>query len=180
MKHMSQSVQEFTTLGKSAEETPSISPLSDSSTRSNKRGKESHRLKLRRQPWQISNTRRISTSSASASKNMGSRQAMGWRVGAPGSASIVLAYQVALGESRSSRAPGPVTKNPAVCSSVVINQKRLNRIQCFLKAPGMRLFGLGECFKPIGYLIKAFVAGGARHTRIHIRIFMGFASNGGC
>ena len=120
MKHMSQSVHASTMLGKSAEETPSISPLSDSSTKSNKRGKESHRLKQRRQPWHISNTRRISASSSSVSKNFGSRQAMGWRVGAPGSASILLACQVMPSKRHYGGSSSLVAESPAVLNSEVI------------------------------------------------------------
>ena len=67
MKHMSQSVQASTTGLKSALATLSSSPVSDSSIRSNSLGKLSHRLKQRRQLWQMSNTRRSSASSLPAS-----------------------------------------------------------------------------------------------------------------
>ena len=50
MKHMSHSVQASTTFLKSAPSTESSSPVSDSSIRSNSVGKESQRLKQRRQP----------------------------------------------------------------------------------------------------------------------------------
>ena len=63
MKHMSQSVQASATDLKPAESTESSSPVSASSTRSKRRGKESQRLKQRRQPWQMSKTRRVSASS---------------------------------------------------------------------------------------------------------------------
>ena len=67
MKHMSQSVQASTTDLKPDESTESSSPVSDSSIRSKSRGNELQRLKQRRQPWQMSKTRRVSRSSASPS-----------------------------------------------------------------------------------------------------------------
>ena len=58
MKHMSQSVQASTTGLKSAlADAIELAGL-DWSIRSNRRGKESQRLKQRRQPWQMSKTRR--------------------------------------------------------------------------------------------------------------------------
>jgi len=53
------------------------SPVGPLSIRSNRRGKESHRLKQRRQPWQISKTRSISFSSAASSQNQGFCQSSG-------------------------------------------------------------------------------------------------------
>ena len=67
MKHMSQSVQASATALKPALATVSSSPDSDSSIRSKRRGKLSHRLKHRRQPWQMSKTRRSSASTLSGS-----------------------------------------------------------------------------------------------------------------
>ncbi len=63
MKHMSHSVQASTTGLKSALATCRVRRSWTSSMRSNRRGKESQRLKQRRQPWQMSNTRRSSASS---------------------------------------------------------------------------------------------------------------------
>src|SRR5882724_7093347 len=62
MKHMSQSVQASTMGLKSLLSTESSSPDSELSIRSKRRGKLSHRLKQRRQPWQMSKTRRNSES----------------------------------------------------------------------------------------------------------------------
>ncbi len=64
---MSQSVQAATTGAKPALSTLSSSPVLAASIRSNRRGKDSHRLKQRRQVWQMSKTRRSSASSLSAS-----------------------------------------------------------------------------------------------------------------
>ena len=61
------SVQASMTGLKSALLTPSSSSVGEASTRSNRRGKLSHRLKQRRQPWQMSNTRRSSASSFASS-----------------------------------------------------------------------------------------------------------------
>jgi hypothetical protein len=82
MKHMSQSVQACSTVAYFSFGTPSSSPVGPLSIRSNSRGKESHRLKQRRQPWQMSKMRAISCSRAASSQNQGLRQSMGSRVGA--------------------------------------------------------------------------------------------------
>src|SRR5215471_442755 len=82
MKHMSQSVQASSTSAYFSFGTPSSSPDGPLSIRSNRRGKESQRLKQRRQPWQISKTRSISFSSAFSSQNQGLCQSRGKRVGA--------------------------------------------------------------------------------------------------
>ena len=83
MKHMSLSVQVSTTFLKPALSTESSSPVSDSSMRSKSVGKASQRLKQRRQPWQMSKTRRSSASICPASVKSGSCQSMGCRTGAP-------------------------------------------------------------------------------------------------
>src|ERR1700722_4315359 len=95
MKHMSQSVQASNTAPKSSDVTSDNSSFGLVSIRSNRRGKESQRLKQRRQPWQMSKTRRISASSFAGSVKSGSCQRMVSRVGA-------------------SRLPSPVIGNPWV------------------------------------------------------------------
>src|ERR1043166_828915 len=82
MKHMSHRVQASTILGNSSDVTPSTSSVGLLSIRSNRRGKDSHRLKQRRQPWQMSKMRRISASSLASSQNAASFHAIGSRVGA--------------------------------------------------------------------------------------------------
>src|SRR5947207_9846283 len=48
-----------------------------------------------------------------------------------------------------------------------------------LEPAGMRFLGLGEGLEPVGDLVEAFLAGGARHARIHIGVFVGLAGDGG-
>jgi len=43
----------------------------------------------------------------------------------------------------------------------------------------VRPFGFGEGFKPLGDLLETLFASRAGHPRIHVRIFVGFASNRG-
>ena len=38
-------------------------------------------------------------------------------------------------------------------------------------------FGLCQRFEPVGDFVKTFVAGFARHSRIHVGVFMGFAGH---
>ena len=52
-------------------------------------------------------------------------------------------------------------------------------VECLLEAVGMRALRLGEGFEPIGDFIKPFSAGRLGHARIHVRVLVGFASNGG-
>jgi hypothetical protein len=42
----------------------------------------------------------------------------------------------------------------------------------------MRLLGFGEGLEPLGDLLEAFFACGARHPRIHIGVFVSLAGNG--
>jgi hypothetical protein len=58
---MSHSVQASATFLKELLGTVSSSSVGEESTSLNKAGKLSHRLKQRRQPWQMSSTRRISS-----------------------------------------------------------------------------------------------------------------------
>src|ERR1700731_241082 len=53
-----------------------------------------------------------------------------------------------------------------------------HRVESFLEATGMRLLGLGESLEPVGDLVEAFLAGGARHTGIHVGIFVRLAGDG--
>src|ERR1700719_999882 len=46
-----------------------------------------------------------------------------------------------------------------------------------LEPAGVRFLGLGEGLEPVGDLVEAFVAGGARHARIHVGVFVRLAGN---
>src|SRR5438034_1268623 len=48
-----------------------------------------------------------------------------------------------------------------------------------LEPAGMRFFGLRQRLEPVGDLVEAFLASGARHARIHVGVFMGFAGDRG-
>ncbi len=52
-------------------------------------------------------------------------------------------------------------------------------VQCFLELVGVRTLCLGKCFKPIGDFVKAFVAGGFCHARVHVGVLVGLASHCG-
>src|SRR5210317_1045340 len=49
--------------------------------------------------------------------------------------------------------------------------------QCFLESASVAAFSLGQCFKPISNLIKAFVTSSFCHTWIHVSVLMCFAMN---
>src|SRR3954466_15761060 len=53
------------------------------------------------------------------------------------------------------------------------------RIEGALEAAGVRLFGLRQGLEPIGDLIEALSAGGARYARIHIGGFVRLTSTRG-
>ena len=52
-------------------------------------------------------------------------------------------------------------------------------VQSFLETIGVRTFCLTEGFKPVSNFVKAFLARGACHARIHICVFMRFAGDRG-
>src|SRR5205823_9544991 len=52
-------------------------------------------------------------------------------------------------------------------------------VERLLKAAGVRLLRFCECFEPLGDFLEALLASRPGHARIHIRIFVCFASNGG-
>ena len=41
----------------------------------------------------------------------------------------------------------------------------------------MRLLGLGEGLEPVGDLVQTLVAGGPRHTRVHVGVLEGLAGD---
>src|SRR5215475_13101206 len=185
MKQRSQSVQASTTLAKSSLFTSCTSPLADWSTRSNSRGKLSQRLKQRRQPWQMSKTRRISASSFSGSAKSGSFHARGWRVGASRLPSLMDRIRV--------RRATTATPSARARTEGVALRRRLPRraqvgrgsglsaegVQGLLETTGMRLLGLRQGLEPVGDLLEAFLTGGARHARIHVGVFVGLAGDRG-
>src|SRR5258707_9012640 len=68
-------------------------------------------------------------------------------------------------------------------SSVFASMFPSDRVPVFferlLEAPGMRLPSLGERLEPVGDLVGAFLAGHARHARIHVGVFVGLARDRG-
>src|SRR5258708_32617866 len=68
-------------------------------------------------------------------------------------------------------------------SSVFASMFPSDRVPVFferlLEAPGMRLPSLGERLEPVGDLVEAFLAGHARHDRIHVGVFVGLARDRG-
>src|SRR6266404_5402946 len=68
-------------------------------------------------------------------------------------------------------------------SSVFASMFPSDRVPVFfeglLEAPGMQLPGLGERLEPVGDLVEAFLAGHARHARIHVGVFVGLARDRG-
>src|ERR1700756_4335533 len=55
----------------------------------------------------------------------------------------------------------------------------LDTVQSLLEAVGMGALGLGERLEPVRDLAEALVAGLLRHTRIHVRVFVRLARDGG-
>src|SRR5258707_12971040 len=68
-------------------------------------------------------------------------------------------------------------------SSVFASMFPSDRVPAFferlLESPGIRLPGLGERLEPVGDLVEAFLAGHARHARIHVGVFVGLARDRG-
>src|ERR1700710_610388 len=150
---MSHSVQASTTDLKFFGSTPSSSCVGDSSTRSNRRGNESHKLKQRRHVWQMSKTRCSSFSTASGSVNAGSCHAIGWRVGAsrlPSLMRIVLPCYAR---------PLPVTRKGSDDTYGPMSGGQF--VQSLLKTAGVRAFGFRQRLEPVGDFIEAFLASGA-------------------
>ena len=56
---------------------------------------------------------------------------------------------------------------------------RVQTIQRALKLVGVRTLGFCQRFKPVGDFIKAFVARGFGHARIHVGMFVCLTGNGG-
>ncbi len=59
------------------------------------------------------------------------------------------------------------------------HRKLANRTEKIAEASGVGLLGFCQRLKPVGYLGEAFFTRGLCHTRIHIRVLVGFSVNGG-
>src|SRR6185312_14664583 len=101
------------------------SPVSVASTASKSVGKELHRLKQRRQPWQMSKTRSSSFWSAASSVNCGLRQSRGWREGA-------------------CRLPSRIPVSDALTVFFESDGARSDRVERLLEAIRVRALGLGQ------------------------------------
>src|SRR5215212_3277386 len=64
-------------------------------------------------------------------------------------------------------------------SAGITDGRLVQRVEGALEAAGLRLFGLRQGLEPIGDLIEALLAGGARHARIHVGVFVRLAGDRG-
>ena len=55
----------------------------------------------------------------------------------------------------------------------------IKRIQRFLETSGVALLGLGKGLEPIRDFVEPLVSRCPGHTRVHVCVFVGLASNGG-
>src|SRR5258708_10846824 len=99
--------------------------------RSKRRGKESQRLKQRRQPWQMSKTRCISASIFAMSVKSGSCQAMTWRVGASRLPSFMRSFLIRRQSGEWSEAGAFATPPPSFIGLP-------EGVECLLETAGMR------------------------------------------
>src|SRR5471032_1940122 len=174
MKHMSQSVQASSTSAYFSFGTPSSSPVGPLSIRSNSRGKESHRLKQRRQPWQMSKTRSISFSRAASSQNQGSCQPRGKRTGASRLPSRMVLKLLGQRRNLSRDEKGDPRGSPFE-SHLALG----HRVEGLLEAAGVALLSLRQRLEPVGDLAEAFFARSAGHARVHVGVLVRLAGNCG-
>ena len=73
--------------------------------------------------------------------------------------------------SERSAAPAVASREP------ILTPYLAERVERPLEAAGMRLLGLGQGLEPVGDLVEAFLAGGARHARIHVGVFVRLAGD---
>src|SRR5579859_2941995 len=140
---------------------------------SKSRGKASQRLKQRRQPWQISKMRCISASTFSRSAKSGSSQLSGCRIGAsrlPSRMDVLLSF---------CRNAKGATLPAAPLDLRVKAPRSAERVERLLEAARVGLLRLGEGLEPVGDLVEAFLAGGARHARVHVGVLVGLAGDRG-
>src|SRR5207248_5065840 len=141
------------------------------SIRSNSRGNASHRLKQRRQVWQMSKIRCISASVFARSVKSGSSHAIACRVGASRLPSLIVVLSSAY-----KRAQKPFVSAPLLYRGGAAGSEGVERL---LEAAGVRLLRLCKRLEPLGDFLEALLASRSAHSRIHIRIFVCFAGNGG-
>ena len=67
--------------------------------------------------------------------------------------------------------------SPAQTDGAVVRQASVS--SAFWKRPAWRLLGLRQGLEPVGDLVEAFLAGGARHARIHVGVFVRLAGDRG-
>ena len=73
------------------------------------------------------------------------------------------------------------TCHPALGRSGEPAPERLGALQvveCLLEPVGVRALGFGQRLEPIGNLTEALVAGGLRHTRVHVGVLVGLPGDG--
>src|SRR5437667_4908435 len=124
----------------------------------------------------MSKMRRISASVLARSKKSGSSHGMTWRVGAsrppsrmaylplPASCRRAAADRERRGSAEASAPPGS-------------GGEAVERLERPLEPAGMRLLGLGEGLEPVGDLVEALLAGGARHAGVHVGVFVRLAGD---
>src|SRR5512147_1027878 len=61
----------------------------------------------------------------------------------------------------------------------MVNDLLAEGVQSLLKPVGVRAFGLGQRFEPVGDFGETLVARGLGHARVHIGILVGLTGNGG-
>src|SRR5260370_934076 len=81
-------------------------------------------------------------------------------------------------QARGTRRPWP-PRPLAVPASGGERLLATQRIEGPLEAAGMRFFGLCEGLEPIGNLVEALLAGGARHAGIHVGVLVRLAGDRG-
>src|SRR5688572_9056444 len=102
---------------------------------------------------------------------------MGWRVGASRLPSR-MGRSPLFGRALETTSPSPpFQEGRRACpkSSDGAPRKRAalrHRVEGLLEAAGMGFLGLGQGLEPVGDLVEAFLAGGARHAGIHVGVFM--------
>src|SRR5579859_6629043 len=145
---------------------------------SNNVGKELHRLKQRRQPWQMSKTRSSSLVRSSSSQKSAFCHSMGWRVGAsrpPSRRSSPLPFTmpdslyIEVGVLAHPHVHAPQPKSVLVLLA--------ERIEGLLETVGVGTLRFGQSLKPIGDLAEAFLARGLGHARVHVGVLVGLTGD---
>src|SRR5439155_11224712 len=133
---------------------------SSASTRRKRTSKEGQRLKQRRQPLQISNTRWSSDSMCALSQKTG------------------LSYAIPCGSADQSCWPAIGSLIPVTLVGLV-SALCLDLLQPLGEAARVRLLGLGQGLEPLGHLPEAFLARLLGESRVHLRVLVGLTGHGG-